>query len=124
MSVRDYGLRFDSLARYAPMVVDTMGSRIRRFIGGLDPEYVEACTIVALNKDIHISRIQAVAQNFEEFRHRQTGTERAERGQQRRSRPADFQRDFHGGPRPRYSSRPPRPPPPQFQGSRSDRRGQ
>lgn len=51
-------------------------------------------------------------------------TERVDRERQKRRRPAGSQGDFQGGPRPRYSSRPPRPPPQQFQGSRFDRQGQ
>uniref|UniRef100_M1D8D1 Gag-pol polyprotein n=1 Tax=Solanum tuberosum TaxID=4113 RepID=M1D8D1_SOLTU len=51
-------------------------------------------------------------------------TERVERKRQKRDRPAGSHRDFQGGPRPRYSSRPPRPPPQQFQGSRFDLQGQ
>lgn len=96
MSVRDYGLRFDSLARYAPLIVGTMEDRLHRFIAGLAPEYLEACTIAALREDMDISRIQALAQNLEELRHRQSGAERAERGQQRRPRPFHFQEDFQG----------------------------
>ena len=44
------------------------------------PKYVESCTIAALNKEIHNSHIQEVVQNSKEFRHRQFGVERTERG--------------------------------------------
>ena len=55
------------------MIVDMMDARIQRFIGGLAPKYVGGCTVVALNKDIDISRIHMVAQNMYEFRHQQLG---------------------------------------------------
>lgn len=73
MSVRDYGMEFNSLVMYALMIVDTMEARIHIYIGGLAPEYVKAYTIVELNNDIHFSHIQAVAQNLEESRHLQFG---------------------------------------------------
>ncbi|KAH0739400.1 hypothetical protein KY290_038105 [Solanum tuberosum] len=61
MSVREYGLRFDSLARYAPTFVDTMHDRVCRFMGGLDSDYIEVCSTAALNDNMDISRIQAFA---------------------------------------------------------------
>ena len=121
MSVREYGLRFDSLARYAPAFVDTMHDRVHRFVEGLDSDYIEACSTAALNDNMDISRIQAFAQGIEDRRHLQYMTERVDRERQKRDRPAGSYGDIQGGPRPRYSSRPPRPPPQQFQGSRFDR---
>ncbi|KAK4716641.1 hypothetical protein R3W88_014979 [Solanum pinnatisectum] len=69
MSVREYRLRFDSLARYAPSFVDTMYDRVRRFVGGLDLDYINACSIATLNDNMAISRIQAFAQGIEDHRH-------------------------------------------------------
>ncbi|KAH0761335.1 hypothetical protein KY290_017408 [Solanum tuberosum] len=46
------------------------------------------------------------------------------RERQKRAKPAGSQGEFQGGPKPRYSSTPPRSPPQQFQGSRFDRQGQ
>ena len=79
MSVREYGLRFDSLARYAPTFVDTMHDRVHRFVGGLDSDYIDACYTVALNDNMDISRIQAFAQGIEDHRHLQYMSERVER---------------------------------------------
>ncbi|XP_070036459.1 uncharacterized protein [Nicotiana tomentosiformis] len=57
MSVHEYSFRFDSLARYAPYLVDTMRAKIHRFVVGLTPELVEACTTYLLNDNMDISRI-------------------------------------------------------------------
>lgn len=65
MSVREYSLRFDSLARHAPTIVDTMRARIHRFVVGLDPYLIGDCTTTSLNENMDISRIQAYAQNVE-----------------------------------------------------------
>ena len=124
MSVREYGLRFDSLARYAPAFVDTMHDRVRRFVGGLDSDYIDACSTAALNDNMDISRIQAFAQRIEDRRHLQYMTERVDRERQKRDRPVVSRGDFQVGPRPQYFIRPPRPPPQQFQGSRFDRQEQ
>ncbi|XP_070032372.1 uncharacterized protein [Nicotiana tomentosiformis] len=48
ISVREYSLRFDSLARYAPSIVAIMREKIHRFIAGLAPELTEACGTTAL----------------------------------------------------------------------------
>ncbi|XP_070049753.1 uncharacterized protein [Nicotiana tomentosiformis] len=48
MSVREYSLRFDSLAKYAPSIAITMRDRIHGFISGLAPELTEACATAAL----------------------------------------------------------------------------
>ncbi|WMV09365.1 hypothetical protein MTR67_002750 [Solanum verrucosum] len=55
MSVQEYGLRFDSLARYAPVFVDTMHDRVRRFVEGLDLHYIDACSTAALTDNMDIS---------------------------------------------------------------------
>ena len=58
MSVREYGLRFESLARYALAFVDTMHDRVvRRFVGELNSDYIEACSTAALNDNMDILRI-------------------------------------------------------------------
>ena len=75
MSVREYGLRFDPLARYAPTFVDIM----HRFVGRLDSDYIEACSTAALNDNMDISRIQAFAQGMEDRQHLQYTSERGER---------------------------------------------
>ena len=79
MSVREYGMRFDSFARYAPTFVDTIHHRVRRFVGGLDSDYIEACSTAALIDNMDISRIQAFAQVIEDRRHLQYTSERVER---------------------------------------------
>ncbi|XP_070054693.1 uncharacterized protein [Nicotiana tomentosiformis] len=59
MSVREYSLRFDSLARYAPSIVATMRDRIHIFIAGLAPGLTEVCATAVLQDSMDISRIQA-----------------------------------------------------------------
>ncbi|XP_070036899.1 uncharacterized protein [Nicotiana tomentosiformis] len=86
MSVREYSLHFDSLARYAPSIVDTIRDKIHRFIVGLTAELIEACATAALQDSMDISRIQAFAQNIEKGRRRQQGTTRSEQGQHKRMR--------------------------------------
>ncbi|XP_049364266.1 uncharacterized protein LOC125829029 [Solanum verrucosum] len=61
---------------------------VRRFVGGLDADYIEACSTAALNDNMDISRIQAFAQGIEDCRHRQYMSERVEKERQKRARPA------------------------------------
>ncbi|XP_059288068.1 uncharacterized protein LOC132041371 [Lycium ferocissimum] len=49
--------------RYAPSFFDSSRARIHRFIAGLHPDYVEACTTAAVNDKMDLARIQAFAQN-------------------------------------------------------------
>lgn len=55
MSVREHGLRFDSLATHASKFADTMYDRVRRFVGRLDSDYIDACSTTTLNFDMDIS---------------------------------------------------------------------
>ncbi|XP_070046681.1 uncharacterized protein [Nicotiana tomentosiformis] len=59
MSVREYSLQFDLLARYAPTIVSKMEDQVHRFMMGLEPYLVNDCTSVSLQPDMDISRIQA-----------------------------------------------------------------
>ncbi|XP_070046161.1 uncharacterized protein [Nicotiana tomentosiformis] len=121
MSVREYSLCFDSLARYAPSIVATMQDMIHRFIAGLVPELTKACATAALQDNMYIFRIQEFAQNIERGRHRQQGTERTKSRQRKRMRFARSQEQSQSSYRPQYFERPPRPPPPQLQGYRYGR---
>ncbi|XP_070057993.1 uncharacterized protein [Nicotiana tomentosiformis] len=121
MSVREYSLRFDSLARYASSIVATMRDMIHMFIAGLALELTEARATASLQNSMDISRIQVFAQNIERGRHRQQGTERTEQWQRKRLRFARSQEHSQGSYRPQYFGRPPRPPPPLLQGYKYDR---
>ncbi|KAL3337208.1 hypothetical protein AABB24_029721 [Solanum stoloniferum] len=101
-----------------------MHDRVRKFVRRLDSDYIDACSIAALNNNMDISRLQDFAQGIEDRRHLQYMSERGDRERRKRARPVVSQGDFQVGPKPRYSIRPPRPPPQQFQGSRFDRQGQ
>ncbi|WMV58240.1 hypothetical protein MTR67_051625 [Solanum verrucosum] len=67
MTVLEYSLKFDSLARYAPSYVGTVRARIHRFIARLEPEYAGACTIDTIQDNMDPSRIHPLAQNLEEL---------------------------------------------------------
>ncbi|XP_070036859.1 uncharacterized protein [Nicotiana tomentosiformis] len=71
MSVREYSLQFDSLARYAPTIVSKMEDRVHRFMIGLEPHLLNDCTSVSLQPDMDISHIQAYAQGVEERKQKQ-----------------------------------------------------
>ncbi|XP_070048497.1 uncharacterized protein [Nicotiana tomentosiformis] len=66
MSVREYSLQFDLLARYAPTIVSKMEDRVHRFMMGLEPHLLNDYMLVSLQADMDISRIQAYAQGVEE----------------------------------------------------------
>jgi len=51
---------------------------VRRFVGGLDSDYIDACSTAELNDNMDISRIQAFAQGIEDRRHLQYMTERVD----------------------------------------------
>lgn len=48
MSFPEYGLRFDSFARYAPVFVETIWASVHWFVAGLASDYIGACTTTAL----------------------------------------------------------------------------
>lgn len=64
MTIRENGLRFDSLARYALSFVDTMW-----FVVGLAPDYVYSCTIASMQENVDTSQIQGLTHSLEEHRH-------------------------------------------------------
>ncbi|XP_070041616.1 uncharacterized protein [Nicotiana tomentosiformis] len=63
MSVREYSLQFDSLARYDPTIIAKMEDRVHRFVMGLEPHLLNDCMSVSLHPGIDISHIQAYAQD-------------------------------------------------------------
>ncbi|XP_070034823.1 uncharacterized protein [Nicotiana tomentosiformis] len=66
MSVREYSLQLDLLARYAPTVVSKMEDRVHRFVMGLEPHLLNNCMSVSLHPEMDISPIQAYTQGVEE----------------------------------------------------------
>ncbi|XP_070039490.1 uncharacterized protein [Nicotiana tomentosiformis] len=58
MSVREYTMQFNSLARYAPSVLAKMSDRVHQFMGGLGPDLINECTIASLNSNMDIARRQ------------------------------------------------------------------
>lgn len=86
MSVREYGLKFTQLSRYAPELVSTMRAKMRKFVSGISDEVVLECKGAMLNKDMDISRLMMYAQQVEEEKKKRV--EVGER-QNKRARPAD-----------------------------------
>uniref|UniRef100_M1DJ38 Gag-pol polyprotein n=1 Tax=Solanum tuberosum TaxID=4113 RepID=M1DJ38_SOLTU len=131
MSVREYSLKFNSLARYATIVVYTMEDRVHRYVDRLDSYLVRDCTIASLNKNMDIARMQAFAQNLADQRQRRR-TQESETGHSKRDRSIRQFTPSQGEFRPRFSNRPPKPSyfysttsaPPRFQGFRGNQFGQ
>lgn len=68
MSVREYGLKFTLLARYALDLVATMRVMVCRFEIGLEIYLMGKRSTSSLNKDMDISRMMAFAQQTEEHK--------------------------------------------------------
>ncbi|XP_070010537.1 uncharacterized protein [Nicotiana sylvestris] len=100
ISVREYSLQFDSLARYAPSIVVEMSDQVHRFVVGLGPHLINECFTVALLNSMDISRIQAYAQNLEDRKRQQY--ENRDEGQRKKARSARQPEDFSGNPMPPY----------------------
>nr|XP_009760437.1 PREDICTED: uncharacterized protein LOC104212778 [Nicotiana sylvestris] len=66
MSVWEYSLQFDSLARYDPTIVSNIEDLVHRFVMELEPYLLNDCMSVSLQLDMDISRIQAYTQGVEE----------------------------------------------------------
>ncbi|XP_075103124.1 uncharacterized protein LOC142177942 [Nicotiana tabacum] len=98
-------MQFNSLARYAPMIVVDMSDRVHQFVSGLGAHLINECTTTSLNQGIDIARIQAYAQGLEDRKRQQRANREHDRGPQ-----------F-----PRRQSYPAGSAPPQFQGQRQDR---
>ncbi|XP_075078500.1 uncharacterized protein LOC142164566 [Nicotiana tabacum] len=124
MSVREYSMQFNSLARYAPTIVADMSDRVHQFVSGLGAHLINECTTASLNQGMDIARIQAYAQGLEDRKRQQRANREHDRGQQKRARFAGNIGEFRGGFRPQFPRRqsyPAASAPPQFQGQRQDR---
>ncbi|XP_070005034.1 uncharacterized protein [Nicotiana sylvestris] len=123
MSVREYSMQFDSLARYAPHMVVEMRDQVHLFVNGLGPHLINECTTPSLVEGMDISRIQAYAQTQEDRKRQQRADREKDRGQHKRAIFSGYSDDFRGSVRPQ-SSRSSAPPiasaPPQFQRPRYD----
>lgn len=63
MSVREYGLKFTTLAKYAPALVAIVRARVRSFVISLGPHLVGDCSTISLNNVIDICKMMAFAQS-------------------------------------------------------------
>ncbi|XP_070007629.1 uncharacterized protein [Nicotiana sylvestris] len=86
MSVREYSLQFDLLARYAPTIVSKMEDRVHQFMMGLEPHLLNDCMSVSLQLDMDISRMQADTQGIEERKQKQRADREHDRAQNKRAR--------------------------------------
>ncbi|XP_075103331.1 uncharacterized protein LOC142177978 [Nicotiana tabacum] len=124
MSVREYSMQFNSLARYDPTIVADMSDRVHQFVSGLGEHLINECTTASLNQGMDIACIQAYAQGLEDRKRQQRANREHDRGQQKRAWFAGNTGDFRGRFRPQFPRRQSYPvasAPPQFQGQRHDR---
>ncbi|XP_070057607.1 uncharacterized protein [Nicotiana tomentosiformis] len=123
MSVQEYSLQFDSLARCAPIIVSKMQDRVHRIVMGLEPYLLNDCMSVSLQPGMDISHIQAYAQGVEERKPKQRADREHYRGQSKRARFLGPFGEFRGGQRqqyPRYPAQPSASASPQFADRRFD----
>ncbi|XP_070018104.1 uncharacterized protein [Nicotiana sylvestris] len=109
MSVREYCIQFDSLARYAPTIVSKMEDRVHRFVMGLEPYFLNDCMSVSLHPDMDISRIQAYTQGVEERKQKQRADREHDRAQNKRARSSGPSGEFRDGQSKQYSRYPSQP---------------
>ncbi|XP_070017185.1 uncharacterized protein [Nicotiana sylvestris] len=55
MSVREYSMQFNSLARYAPTIVVDMNDRVHQFVSGLGAHLINEFTTASLNQGMDIA---------------------------------------------------------------------
>ncbi|XP_070019669.1 uncharacterized protein [Nicotiana sylvestris] len=124
LSVQEYSMQFDYLARYAPHMVAEMSDRVHLFVNGLGPYLINECMTPSLVEGMDISRIQDYAQMLKDRKHQQKADREQGRGQHKRARFTGYSDDFRGSVNPQ-SSRSSAPPAasssPQFQRPRYDR---
>ena len=131
MSVREYSLIFNSLARYAPNVITSMEDRVHQFSNRFDSYVVRDYTIALLNKEMDKARMQSFAQKLEDKRQRRR-TQELEIGNSKRARSMGKHTPSQAEFKPRLSDRPPRTSSfycttfsqPRFQGFRGNKFGQ
>nr|XP_016457068.1 PREDICTED: uncharacterized protein LOC107780957 [Nicotiana tabacum] len=84
MSVREYSMQLNSLARYAPTIVADMRDRVHQFVSGLEAHLINECTTDSLNQGMDIACIQAYVQGLEDRKRQQRANREHDRGQQKR----------------------------------------
>ncbi|XP_070046768.1 uncharacterized protein [Nicotiana tomentosiformis] len=71
VSVWEYNMQFNSLAKYAPLVVAETSDRVHQFVGGLGPHLINECTTSSLSLNMDITHIQAYEQSLEDQKSQQ-----------------------------------------------------
>ncbi|XP_060170070.1 uncharacterized protein LOC132600738 [Lycium barbarum] len=97
MSVREYSLHFNSLARYAPAMIADRGDHVHRFVSGLGPHLIKECLTASLQDGMTIARIQAHAQNLEEQYQLRREERYSDRGSRKRGRSSGTRSEYRGG---------------------------
>ncbi|XP_060200342.1 uncharacterized protein LOC132628592 [Lycium barbarum] len=119
MSVLEYNLRFNFLARYAPAVVTEMEDQVHRFVSSSGLNLINDRMKASLQTGMDIFRIQAYAQNHEECRQQGRAERENDRGHSKRAISSVSICVFKGGQRqqyPRNSTHSVASAPPQFTG--------
>lgn len=71
MSVKEYVLKFTQLSLYAPELISSVRSRMRKYALSLSRDLVLECKAAILNNDIDISRLVVYMQKVENKKKKQ-----------------------------------------------------
>ena len=62
MTVREYCLKFNQLAKYAPDLVTNNWASMSKFVTGVSSSVVKECRFAILNSEMNISRLMTHTQ--------------------------------------------------------------
>ena len=79
MSVHEYTLKFNQLARYAPEMIRNMRAQMRKFASGLSDNIVIECQGAMLNRDMDFASLPVHMQQVKENKKKITKSREKER---------------------------------------------